>query len=57
MAKLKYDQLINVRTTPEQVEKLKEIAENKTTSQSSLVRQWIDKEHKKIKNSITALLV
>ena len=52
MAKLKYDQLINVRTTPEQVEKLKEIAENKTTSQSSLVRQWIDKEHKKIKHSI-----
>ena len=52
MAKLKYNQLINVRTTPEQVEKLKEIAENKTTSQSSLVRQWIDKEHKKIKHSI-----
>lgn len=52
MANLKYNQLINVRTTPEQVEKLKEIAENKTTSQSSLVRQWIDKEHKKIKNSI-----
>ena len=52
MAKLKYNQLINVRTTPEQVEKLKEIAENKTTSQSSLVRKWIDKEHKKIKHSI-----
>ena len=52
MANQNYDNPLNVRTTKEQGEKLKEISKIKTTSQASLIRQWIDKEHKKIKSSI-----
>ena len=49
MANQNYDNPLNVRTTKEQGEKLKEISKIKTTSQASLIRQWIDDNYKKLK--------
>ena len=46
---VKYDKMVSVKMSTEQSEKLKEIAEAKQTSQGTIIRQWIEKEHQNLK--------